>query len=53
MSTSEKIHIELANGESAELFIVADSPESLRKIETSEASENLEAQVQLIRRLSV
>jgi predicted component of viral defense system (DUF524 family) len=48
MSTSEKIHIELKNGETAELHIVADVPKSLRKIEELEASENLEASVQLL-----
>jgi len=48
MSISEKIQIQLADGETAELFIVADVPESLRKIEEAEASENLEAQIQLL-----
>jgi len=48
MSISEKIQIQLADGETTELFIVADVPESLRKIEEAEASENLEAQIQLL-----
>ena len=48
MSTSEKIPIELKNGEKAELLIVADVHDSLRKIEEVEASGNLEAPVQIL-----
>src|SRR6056297_2654497 len=48
MSISEKIQIQLANGKEAELLILAEVPESLRKIEGTEASNNLEAQVQLL-----
>ncbi|MCC5907964.1 MAG: DUF2357 domain-containing protein [Balneolaceae bacterium] len=47
MSTSEKIPIELKNGEKVELHIVADDPKSLLKIEEAEALKYLEALVQL------
>jgi len=48
MSSSKKIHIELSNGEKAELLVVAEVSDSLREIEKVEASANLEASVQLL-----
>tara|TARA_R100001143_G_scaffold63593_1_gene73137 strand:+ start:46668 stop:48962 length:2295 start_codon:yes stop_codon:yes gene_type:complete len=48
MSTSEKIEIEISSGETAELYIVADVPGSIQKIDEAEASENLEAPLQLL-----
>lgn len=48
MSTSEKIHIELSDGRTAELEIVADVPDSLQRLDDDEAAKNLEATVQLL-----
>lgn len=48
MSISEKIHIELINGDKAEFKIVADVADSIQKIDKAEASDNMEAQVQLL-----
>lgn len=48
MRTPEKIEIELTSGENVELFIVAEVAGSIQKIEEAEASENLEASLQLL-----
>lgn len=48
MSTSEKIEILFTSGETAELYIAADVPGSIQKIDEAESSKNLEAPLQLL-----
>lgn len=48
MNSSEKIHIELTNGEETELLIASDVPGAIQKIDDVKASESLEAPIQLL-----
>jgi predicted component of viral defense system (DUF524 family) len=48
MNSSEKLHIELTNGDETELLIASDVPGAIQKIDDVKASESLEAPIQLL-----